>query len=122
MRGGKRETVAVKLLTPPETRPREPVKVRTRSPLGGATAVNMSPAVADELQLEVGTEGVVIADVDEGSAASRVGFRKGDLILAINGERVTASKDVERLIRGGGQMWRITINRGGQVLTSVLGG
>jgi S1-C subfamily serine protease len=65
---------------------------------------------------------VVIADVDEGSAASRVGFRKGDLILAINGERVATSKDVERLIRGGGQMWRITINRGGQVLTSVLGG
>jgi Do/DeqQ family serine protease len=122
MRGGKRTTVQVKLQTPPETRPRDPVKVRTRSPLAGATAVNLSPAVADELRLEVDAEGVVIADVDEGSAASRVGFRKGDLILAINGERVATSKDVERLIRGGGQMWRITINRGGQVLTSVLGG
>src|SRR5829696_2484853 len=108
MRGGKRTTVQVKLQTPPETRPREPVKVRSRSPLAGVTAVNLSPAVADELQLEVGSDGVVIAEVDEGSAASRVGFRKGDLILAINGERVTASKDVERLIRGGGQMWRIT--------------
>ena len=59
--------------------------------------------------------------MDEGSPASRVGFRKGDLILAINGERVSTSKDLERLLRGG-QMWRITINRGGQVLTSVLGG
>jgi Do/DeqQ family serine protease len=122
VRGGKRATLPVKLQTPPETRPRDPVKIRTRSPLGGATAVNMSPAVADELQLEVGTDGVVIADVDEGSAASRVGFRKGDLILAINGERVSTSKDLERLLRGGSQMWRITINRGGQVLTSVLGG
>ena len=28
----------------------------------------------------------------------RVGFQKGDLILAINGERVTSSKDVERMI------------------------
>jgi Do/DeqQ family serine protease len=122
VRGGKRETIAVKLQTPPETRPRDPVKIRTRSPLGGVTAVNMSPAVADELQLEVGTEGVVIADVDDGSPGSRVGFRKGDLILAINGERVTTSKDVERLLKGNSQMWRITINRGGQVLTSVLGG
>jgi Do/DeqQ family serine protease len=122
VRGGKRTTVQVKLQTPPETRPREPVKVRSRSPLAGVTAVNLSPAVADELQLEVGSDGVVIAEVDEGSAASRVGFRKGDMILAINGERVAASKDVERIIRGGGQMWRITINRGGQVLTSVLGG
>jgi Do/DeqQ family serine protease len=122
VRGGKRATVRVKLQTPPETRPRDPVKIRTRSPLGGATAVNMSPAVADELQLEVGTDGVVIADVDEGSPASRVGFRKGDLILAINGERVATSKDLDRLLRGSSQMWRITINRGGQVLTSVLGG
>jgi Do/DeqQ family serine protease len=122
MRGGKRETVRVKLQTPPETRPRDPVKIRARSPLGGATAVNMSPAVADELQLEVATEGVVIAEVEEGSPAGRVGFRKGDLILAINGERVTTSKDLERLLRGSNQMWRITINRAGQVLTSVLGG
>ena len=122
MRGGKRESLRIKLQSPPETRPRDPIHIRARSPLGGATAVNMSPAVADELQLEVGTEGVVIAEVEEGSAANRVGFRKGDLILAINGERVATSKDLERLLRGGSRMWRITINRGGQVLTSVLGG
>jgi S1-C subfamily serine protease len=67
-------------------------------------------------------DGVVIADIDEGSAAGRVGFRKGDLILAINGERVNTSKDLERILRGGSQLWRITINRGGQVITSVLGG
>jgi Do/DeqQ family serine protease len=122
MRGAKRTAVRVRLQTPPETRPREPVRVRSRSPLAGVTAVNLSPAVADELRLDVDAEGVAIAEVDEGSAASRVGFRKGDLILAINGERVSASRDVERLIRGGGGTWRITINRGGQVLTSVLGG
>ena len=122
MRGAKRTAVRVRLQTPPETRPREPVRVRSRSPLAGVTVVNLSPAVADELRLDVDAEGVAIAEVDEGSAASRVGFRKGDLILAINGERVSASRDVERLIRGGGGTWRITINRGGQVLTSVLGG
>jgi S1-C subfamily serine protease len=122
VRGGKRTSVSIKLQTPPETRPREPVKVRARTPLAGVTAVNMSPAVADELQLNVTSEGVVIAEVEDGSPASRVGFRKGDLILAVNGERVSASKDLERVLRGGSQMWRITINRGGQVLTSVLGG
>jgi S1-C subfamily serine protease len=123
LRGGKRTPVQVKLQTPPETRPREPVKIRARSPLAGATAVNMSPAVSDELQLDVSSEGVAIMEVDEGSFAARVGFRRGDVILAINGDRVASSKDLERMLRGnGGQMWRITINRGGQVLTSVLGG
>ncbi|HEX2724449.1 MAG TPA: DegQ family serine endoprotease, partial [Beijerinckiaceae bacterium] len=122
LRGGKRTMLQVKLQSPPETRPREPVKIRGRSPLGGATAMNMSPAVADELQLDAATDGVVIADIEEGSVAGRVGFQKGDLILAINGERVNTSKDLERIVRGNSQAWRITINRGGQVITSVLGG
>jgi Do/DeqQ family serine protease len=123
MRGGKRVVVPVKLQTPPETRPREPIKIRSRSPFAGATAVNMSPAVADEMQLETSADGVALAEIDSGSVAQRVGFQKGDVILAINGERVTSSKDLERMITRGSQgMWQITINRGGKVMSSVLGG
>jgi S1-C subfamily serine protease len=109
-------------MTPPETRPREPVRIRTRSPLAGATLVNMSPAVADELQIDVSPEGIVVADVEDSSTAQRVGFQKGDLVLAINGQQLTATKDAERLVRNGGQYWEITINRGGRVFTTVLGG
>jgi len=122
LRAGQRTTVQVKLMTPPETRPREPVRIRSRSPLAGATIVNMSPAVADELQIDVSTEGVVVTEVENGGLAARVGFQKGDIILAINGERVSSSKDVERLVRAGANLWEITINRGGQVFTTVLGG
>jgi len=123
MRGGKRIVMPVKLQTPPETRPREPVRFRSRSPFAGATAVNMSPAVADEMQLETSADGVAIAEIEDGSVAQRVGFQKGDVILAINGERVASSKELERMIaRSSRGMWQITINRGGQVITSVLGG
>jgi S1-C subfamily serine protease len=83
----------------------------------------MSPAVADEMQLETSADGVAIAEIEDGSVAQRVGFQKGDVILAINGERVASSKDLERMIaRSSRGMWQITINRGGQVITSVLGG
>jgi S1-C subfamily serine protease len=109
-------------MTPPETRPREPVRVRSRSPLAGATLVNISPAVADELQIEVSSEGIVVADVEEGSVAQRVGFQKGDLVLAINGQRIAATRDAERLIRTGAQYWELTINRSGRVFKTVLGG
>jgi Do/DeqQ family serine protease len=122
LRGGQRVTVQVPLMTPPETRPREPVRIRSRSPLAGATLVNMSPAVADELQIDVSPDGIVVADLEENSAAQRVGFQKGDLVLAINGQHLTATKDAERLVRTGGQYWEITINRGGRVFTTVLGG
>ncbi|MFL5171459.1 MAG: trypsin-like peptidase domain-containing protein, partial [Microvirga sp.] len=37
LRDGKRLVLPVKLQTPPETRPREPVKIRSRSPFTGAT-------------------------------------------------------------------------------------
>ncbi|HEY8381595.1 MAG TPA: Do family serine endopeptidase [Microvirga sp.] len=122
LRAGKRLTLPVRLMTPPETRPREPVKVRTRSPLTGATLMNLSPAVADELQLEVSQEGVVVAELEENAAAARVGFQKGDQIVAINGQRLTTTKDLDRALRGGGGYWEITINRGGRVFTTVIGG
>jgi Do/DeqQ family serine protease len=121
-RGTRRETLSVRLGPPPETRPRDPVKLRGRSPFSGATVLNLSPAVADELELDLDEEGVVIAEIDPGSVATRVGFRKGDIVLAVNGERVSASKDLERLSRGVAQLWEITLNRGGQVFTSVMGG
>ncbi len=122
LRDGKRQTVTVKLATPPETRPREPLKVRARSPLTGATLVNISPAVADELQIELSPDGVAVADLDDAAPAARLGFKKGDLILAVNGQRLSGTKDLERILRSGAGYWEITINRGGRVFTTVLPG
>jgi Do/DeqQ family serine protease len=122
LRGGRHVELQLKLVPPPETRPREPVRIRTRSPFVGATIVNMSPAVADELQLEVSDDGVVVAELEETGVASRVGFQKGDQILAINGQRVRATRDLERLVQRGDQYWEITINRRGRTYTTVLGG
>ncbi len=84
---------------PPETRPREPVRVKARSPLAGATVVNMSPAVADELQLDISLGGRRRDRDRTELERQRVGFQKGDVILAINGEPVKTSKDVERARR-----------------------
>jgi Do/DeqQ family serine protease len=122
LRGGQCVAVQVPLMTPPETRPRDPVRIRSRSPLAGATLLNMSPAVADELQIDVSPDGIVVSDLEDNSVAQRVGFQKGDLVVAINGQRLATTKDAERLVKAGGQYWEITINRGGRVFTTVLGG
>jgi S1-C subfamily serine protease len=122
LRGGRHVDLQLKLMPPPETRPREPVRIRTRSPFAGTTIVNMSPAVADELQLEVSDDGVVVAELEEAGVAARVGFQKGDQILAINGQRIKATRDLERLVQRGDQYWEITINRHGRTFTTVLGG
>jgi Do/DeqQ family serine protease len=121
LRGGKQSAIQVKLMPPPEIPPRDPVRGRARTPFAGATLVNISPAVADELQIQVADEGVVIADLEERSVAASVGFEKGDLIVAINGERLASTKEAERLIDRAGGYWEITVNRGGRVFTTVLG-
>ncbi|MBZ6079245.1 Do family serine endopeptidase [Microvirga sp. WGZ8] len=121
LRDGKQINISVRLLPPPENPSRSPVKVTSRSPLSGATLVNMSPAVAEELQIDISDDGVVVADLDENGIAASVGFQKGDQIVAINGERLTSTKDVDRLTRRGGGYWEMTINRGGRVFTTVLG-
>ena len=40
----------------------------------------------------------------------------------LNGAPVATTKDLERMTRTPASMWEVTINRGGQQLTSVFGG
>ncbi len=120
-RGSVRRTLMVRLQGPPEIPAREPVAPRGRTPFTGATFVNISPAVADEMRLDI-SDGVVVADVEEGSTAERVGLQKNDIVLAINNDRLASTKDLDRTVRAGANVWQVTINRGGQTLTSVFGG
>ncbi|WP_430910657.1 Do family serine endopeptidase [Methylobacterium sp. sgz302541] len=122
LRGTGRLTTQVKLAPAPETRPRDVLKVRTRSPFLGATLVNTSPAVAEEMQVDFPAEGVAVQSVDEGSIANRAGLQKGDIIVAVNGVAVPTTKDLDRVTRNTLNAWEVSINRGGEVLTSVFGG
>ncbi|MBV9076531.1 MAG: PDZ domain-containing protein, partial [Methylobacteriaceae bacterium] len=120
-RGGKPLTLTVKLMPPPEIPPREATRIRARSPFQGATAMNGSPAVAEELRLET-SEGVVISAVEDGSIAAGLGLQKGDVVRQVNGEKVATTRDLDRIARAGAPVWRVTIERNGQTLTTVLGG
>lgn len=122
LRGGKRIVIPVKLIPAPELRPREPVTLSGRSPLAGLTVMNLSPALAEELSIDAGTDGVVVAEIEEGSTAARVGFQKGDIIQALNGERMVRSRDVEAAMKERKRSWEVTISRGGQSVTSVFPG
>lgn len=122
LRGKNRVTLQVRMAVAPETRPRDPVKISGRGPLSGMTVVNLSPAVAEELSVDVTAEGVAVSDVEPDSAAAQIGFQKGDLILAVNRDRVTNSRDLDRLMRERARGWEITLNRKGQVITTFVRG
>ena len=83
VRGGKEGKIAVALETAPES-PRDEITIRARSPFLGAKVANLSPALADELRIDASTEGVVVLDVLDGTLAQNVGFRRGDVVVAVN--------------------------------------
>ena len=121
LRGGHDLTVPVALQTAPDT-PRDEVVIRSRSPFSGAKVANLSPALADELQLDSTSEGVVIVDIDNGSYASNLGFQRGDVIVSVNGEAVGRTGELERLTAKPSNSWRIVIRRGGKQITAVFNG
>ncbi len=122
MRGRSRLNLAVKMVVAPETRPRDPVKVGGRGPFTGLTVVNLSPAVAEELTIEVGSEGVAVMEVEADSPAGQIGFQKGDILMAVNRDTIATTRDVERLTRDRARGWEVTLNRKGQVFTTYVRG
>ncbi|MBV8568281.1 MAG: DegQ family serine endoprotease [Methylobacteriaceae bacterium] len=122
LREGKSLIVPLKLMAAPEVPPRDPVKLKNRSPFSGATVINLSPAVIEEFSLTSARQGVVVSDVEEGSTAAEVGLQKGDVVVAVNDDRIDSSRDLAKVTSGHGNYWKLVIQRGNQVLTTVFGG
>jgi Do/DeqQ family serine protease len=120
-RAGKPMRLSVPLETAPDTG-RDELILKSRSPFQGAKVSNISPALADELRLDAGIEGVVVTDFADDATAASVGFQKGDIVTSVNGQAVTKTADLERLTREPQRLWRITVIRGGQKLSVTLGG
>jgi Do/DeqQ family serine protease len=121
VRSGRQMDVKVALRTAPE-QPRDEITIRNRSPFSGVKIANLSPALADELQIENADQGVVVLDVDSGSYASNIGFRRGDIIVSVNDERIKKTGDLERASRAQNRAWRVLINRGGQKIFARFAG
>ena len=120
-RGGKPLKLTIALETAPDSGRNELV-ITTRSPFQGAKISTITPAVADELHLDADTEGVVVTDVGDGTAAQNVGFQKGDIVLAVNDQKIARSSDLEKAAKERPRIWRITVVRGGQQITVTLAG
>jgi Do/DeqQ family serine protease len=120
-RNGKPAKLTVALETAPDTG-RDEIVIKSRSPFQGAKVANISPAVADELHLDASTEGVVVTDLADDGTAANVGFQKGDIILAVNNQKIAKTSDLEKATRESARLWRIIVVRGGQQINVTLGG
>jgi Do/DeqQ family serine protease len=121
VRGGREIAVALPLEAPPDAAHDE-LTIAARSPFTGAKVSNITPAIADELRLDPSIEGVIVVDVANGSPAQSMGFRKGDVVLSVNNQKIAKTRDLERATAQQSRTWRITIRRGGQQMSVVLSG
>jgi Do/DeqQ family serine protease len=115
---GREETLTLRAEAPPETPPKDEQQIRGRNPFDGATVVNLSPAVADQLGVDpfLG-KGVLVTNIGRGFAMN-AGLRPGDLIKRVNGRDIATVRDLVAVLGAGGGAWQVTIERQGQEVTA----
>ncbi len=122
LRDGQTLELPLKLASAPEIPPRDALTIHGGSPFDGAEVMNLSPAVTEELSLQGAREGVVVAAVGDGSTAAQVGVHKGDVVVAVNGQKIATTRDLEKACAERVRWWDLTIQRGGETIRTRLGG
>ncbi len=83
----------------------------------GATVVNLSPAVAEDLGIDpFAGRGVMVIKIGRGFAMN-AGLRPGDLIKQVNGRDITTVGDLRAAVANPSNQWQVTIIRAGQEIS-----
>ena len=125
VRSSRKQIMRFKLIAPPEVPSRDETAIKGQNPLAGAKVANLSPAVVEQYglrEMENNAGGVVVVDVVAGSTAARIGLQRGDIVLKLNAFGVASVGDLKTALDQSPNGWRLTIKRGGQVLTVMMAG
>jgi S1-C subfamily serine protease len=104
----------------PATPARDEKVIDGRNPFQGATVVNLSPAVAEEVGIDpFGRAGVLVTKTAAG-VAQQVGVQPGDIIRAVNGRDIKSVTDLTSAVVAPAPVWQVTIERNGRQLTATF--
>lgn len=120
LRQGAETTLNLPVDSAPETVPRDERVISGTGPFAGAKVVNLSPAVTQEIGIDGSLTGVLVLDIANGSVADRVGLEKGDRVLMLNDRKIDSVKTLAAVNEGKEQLWKVTIQRSGQVVTRMF--
>ncbi|WP_425484653.1 DegQ family serine endoprotease [Aureimonas mangrovi] len=120
LKDGASEEVELELTAAPETPERDERRLDGNTPFAGAIVANLSPRLADELEMPQTLRGVVVADVQRGSPAMRFGLQPKDIVRSLNGQEVESSSALEDQLSRGGRGWRFEIERDGRRMTQTI--
>jgi serine protease Do len=95
IRDGKTRTLTVKVGAMPDEFPEEAKTITTDL---GLTVQTLTPELAEQFDWPRDEKGVLITNVESGSAGAEAGLRRGDLIKEINRQAVEDTKQYTRLV------------------------
>lgn len=83
-------------------------------PWMGITMQDLTPDLASYFNLDI-TEGVIINTVVEGAPADQAGLARGDIILSLDGQKITGAEQLQTIIRSHqvGDSVEIVVSRDG---------
>jgi Do/DeqQ family serine protease len=114
------QTLMVRAEPPPALPARDERTITGRNPFQGATVVNLSPAVAEEVGVDpFGQKGVMVLKLAAG-AAQQVGLRPGDIIRQVNGRAIRTTGDLAGAVNTPARVWQVVVERGGQQIAVTL--
>ena len=117
LRRGKPVDISFRLISRPD-RTSSAKLVRGRNPLSGAQVADLSADLAGDLNM-AGRRGVVVMAIRRASIAHRIGLRRRDMVLRLNGLAVRRVADIFAILRSQPPnvvRWRIVIRRGDAVI------
>jgi Do/DeqQ family serine protease len=120
LENGKERDLSMKLEQAPETQPKDERLIDGRNPFAGALVANLSPRLAEALQMPAELTGVVIEEISRGSPAARLGFEPKDIIVNVNGQDITNTATLQTAIDNDPSFWRVEIERNGQRIRQFI--
>src|SRR5690606_36364038 len=103
-----------------EDPPRDLTKLDGRHQLAGATVANLSPALAEELGLDMLARGVIVLEVERRSPAEQLHLRPGDRVLQLNGQPIETVAELRRALQRESAGWSLLVQRGSQTFNLVV--
>ncbi|RAU51541.1 serine endoprotease DegQ [Pseudocitrobacter sp. RIT415] len=83
-------------------------------------APQLQGASLSDGQLKDGTKGIVISDVEKGSAAAQVGLHKDDVIIGINRQRTQSIADMRKVLETKPSVIALNVMRGEENIYLLL--
>jgi serine protease Do len=83
----------------------------------GIVIATMNPDFANQLGVPENTKGAVIARLNPRGQAAKVNLEAGDILLAINGEKITNAQRARELLENVGRNMTLNVQRGNLLLT-----